>query len=139
MDHDVEARLAELRAEAVGGALDGEVAEVLVALVLPSLGGRLVEDVVLRVERHDALELELASVGEGERRLHLAASEERLKNAERGRRRRGRATPPSCRVGGASEKCRARAARCRRTRWRLPRRAPWRWRNRSRRRLRLPR
>ena len=83
MDDHVEARRAEVGLQALGGSSQREVGVLLVPLVLAHVGGHVVEGVVLGVERQDAFELELAAVGELQRRIELPATEQRLEDAER--------------------------------------------------------
>jgi hypothetical protein len=83
VDHDVDA--AEVRLHLGGDARDREVAGVAVAAALLQLGRRVVERVVVGVERVDLLEAHLRAVGEGHRVGELAALEHRLEDHERGR------------------------------------------------------
>ena len=80
--HDVERLVAEVLLEPLHHALDGEVALVLVPLVLADVGGDVGHRVVGGVERVDLLEFELAAVGERHRGVHLAALEQLLEDAE---------------------------------------------------------
>ena len=59
-----------------------EVALLLVALVLPHLGGSVGERVVCRVERVDLLELELPAVAQRHRLVHLPPLQHLEENAE---------------------------------------------------------
>ena len=72
-------------ANAIGHPLDAEVALLLVALVLADLRRRVAQGVERRVERIDALELELAPVAEPHGLIHLSALEELREDAERRR------------------------------------------------------
>jgi hypothetical protein len=61
--HDVEPAFAEILAQAVGHAVDREIALILVALVLTDLLRHLGHRIEGRVERIDPFELQSASVG----------------------------------------------------------------------------
>ena len=83
--HDVEALVAEVLAQALRRARDGEVAPFLVALVFRDVGRDVGHGVESRVERIDPLELERLAVREPERVGHLPALKQLLEDAERRR------------------------------------------------------
>jgi len=82
--HDVERLLAEVGDERVRDAVDGAVADVLVALALAQLRRDLLVAVEHGVERIDLLEGEQRAVGEAARFVHLSALEKVQEDVEGG-------------------------------------------------------
>jgi hypothetical protein len=82
---DVEALVAEVGLEAIGDALDADVAELAVALVVARLLGHVGVDVEVGVEAVDLLERELAAVRHLHGLVELAALEQGLEDAQRRR------------------------------------------------------
>ena len=73
MHDDVECRRSEIARESRCESIDGEVAELLVALVRPNVLGRVAKRVERSVERVDAFELEPRTVAQAPRLIELPA------------------------------------------------------------------
>ena len=85
MKHDIERLLAEVVGDPLRQTADGEVADLLVPLRLAHLAGRILERIIDRVERVDALEGEQRSIAQRSGNVHLPAFEQIEKDVERRR------------------------------------------------------
>ena len=84
MHHDVQRLGPEVGGHALHQAIDAEVAQLLVALVFTHIIGRLVQRVVHRVQRVDALERQQRAIGHLPRIVDLAALDQVEEDVERG-------------------------------------------------------
>src|SRR5688500_12090071 len=85
MDDDVERRRAEVARQAGDEPVDREITELLVTFVRADVFGGVLEDVIRRVERIDALEFQQAPVAHATGFVELSAFEQAIEDVERRR------------------------------------------------------